>query len=97
MRRALWVVKQPGQDTHIKLKVIWDSLSTIANVVYDRVLTLQGVYPCSRPLQNIHANHAHHGVPDVYKPQNQDQSSKFFFGLVRLAQTLVWSRGFGLY
>ena len=97
MRRALWVVKQPGQDILHELEVISGSLSTLADAVYDRVLALQGVYPCSQAPRKMHVNRAHPGVPDVYKPQNQDQLSKAFFGLVRSAQTLRWRSGLGLY
>ncbi len=46
MRRALWIVKQADSVTlhDRELEVISDSLSTLADAVYDRIRTLQGVF-----------------------------------------------------
>ena len=45
MRRALWIVGQASEVTlhERELEVISDSLSTLADAVYDRVRTLQGM------------------------------------------------------
>ena len=46
MRRALWIVGQASEVTlhERELEVISDSLSTLADAVYDRVRTLQGMF-----------------------------------------------------
>ena len=49
MRRALWIVGQAGEVTlhERELEVISDSLSTLADAVYHRVRTLQGMLTVS--------------------------------------------------